>query len=175
MIIAGFDLATTTGCAILDGTKVLHAEAFRAKGDSDPEIFSNWRTWFRAVLMAHKVQEAAIEQPLRTPQINQTKAKKGILELSPKSSMATYLRAYGFRAHAIQICNAVNIPCREVNQSTWRAAFTGNGHADKQASFVIAKQLYPKLKSLDAAESIGVAWWLNGELSQLNLLSREVA
>lgn len=175
MIVAGFDIATTTGACVLDGTKVLHAEAFRAKGDSDPEIFASWRVWFRALLISHEVQEVAIEQPLRTPQINQTKAKKGILELSPKSSMATYLRAYGLRAHAVEICQSINVGCREVNQATWRAAFTGNGHADKQASFVIAKQLYPKLKSLDAAESIGVAWWLNGELSQIGMKFSEAS
>ncbi|WP_029581972.1 hypothetical protein [Bradyrhizobium sp. URHD0069] len=165
IVIAGFDLATCTGAAILQGPKVLHAEAFRAKGKSDPEIFSNWRIWFRAMLVSHCVQHVAIEQPLRTPQID----RKG--ELSPKSSMATYLRAYGFRAHAIQICDSLNIPCEEVNMSTWRAAFTGNGHADKAASMVIAKQLYPGLKSLDAAESIGVGWWLNGHLSQLKMFA----
>lgn len=169
MIVAGFDLATTTGASILEGPKVLHAEAFRAKGKSDPEIFSSWRIWFRALLISHGVQHAAIEQPLRTPQID----RKG--ELSPKSSMATYLRAYGLRGHAIQICNSLNIPCEEVNMSTWRAAFAGNGHADKAASLKIAKQLYPGLKSLDAAESIGVAWWLNGMLSQQDMFKREVA
>ncbi len=36
---------------------------------------------------------------------------------------------------------------------------------------VIAKQLYPGLKSLDAAESIGVGWWLNGHLSQLKMFA----
>lgn len=169
-IIAGFDLATTTGCAVLDGTKVLHAEAYRAKGKSDPAIFSDWRVWFWAMLSAHDVKHVAIEQPLRTPQWDQKKQK-----LTPESSMATYLRAYGFRAHAIQICNKLNIPCEEVNMSTWRASFTGNGHADKATSFRIAKQLYPSLKSLDAAESIGVAWWLNGHISQTTMKFAEAS
>lgn len=165
MVIAGFDIATVTGGAFVEGTKVLHASAYRAKGKSDPEIFSDWRVWFRSMLAAHAVKHVAIEQPLRTPQID----RKG--ELSPKSSMAAYLRAYGLRAHAIQICSSMHIPCEEVNISTWRAAFTGNGHADKATSFKIAKQLYPSLKSLDAAESIGVAWWLNGHLSQLKMFA----
>lgn len=170
MIVAGFDLATVTGAAFLDGAKVIHAEAFRAKGKSDPEIFSNWREWFWAMLAAHNVQHVAIEQPLRTPQWDTKKQ-----ELSPKSSMATYLRAYGFRAHAIQICDKLHIPCEEVNLSTWRAAFTGNGHADKETSFRIAKQLYPKLKSMDAGEAVGVAWWLNGHLSQTTMKFSEAS
>lgn len=159
MIVAGFDVATTTGCAILDGEKVIHAEAFRAKGDADGEIFSAWRAWFRATVKGHDVQHVAIEQPLRTPQID----RNG--ELSPKSSMATYLRLYGLRAMAVEICAAMNIPCEEINMATWRAAFTGNGHASKEQTLALAKQLYPALKSKDAAESIGVAWALNGMLN----------
>ena len=66
MITAGFDIATTTGCCILDGSKVVHIEAFRAKGENDAEIFANWRPWFRSMLLAHDVQACAIEAPLVT-------------------------------------------------------------------------------------------------------------
>lgn len=159
MIVAGFDIATTTGCAILDGPKVIHAEAFKAKGGDDGAIIASFRLWMRSMLLSHGVQHAAIEQPLRTPQID----KNG--ELDPKSSMATYLRLYGLRGAALEICHALNIECLEVNMGTWRASFTGNGHAKKEETLALARQIYPGLKSKDAAEAIGVAWHLNGVLN----------
>lgn len=167
MIIAGFDLATCTGAAVLDGTKVLHAEAFRAVGKEDSEIFSNWRPWFRALLLSHEVQSVAIEAPLVTdlkaPDTRPT-ARPG--ETRNPVTMKTYLRLYGLRAHAIEICKTLNIDCREFHQASWRKAFTGNGRATKEDTLALAQRLVPGLKSKDAAEAIGVAWMLNGELNK---------
>jgi uncharacterized protein (UPF0335 family) len=39
MLVAGFDIATTTGMAVLDGTRVVHAEAYRPPGKTEAEIF----------------------------------------------------------------------------------------------------------------------------------------
>lgn len=169
MIIAGFDIATTTGAAVLDGSKVLYAEAYRVKGDDDAELAAAWTLWFEQLILSHGVQHVAMEQPLRTPQID----RNG--ELSPKSNMSTYLRLYGLRMVAMAVCGRHHIPCRELNQMTWRAAFVGNGRATKEQSFRLAKQLYPKLKSLDAAEAIGIAWALNGELSVRDLFEGRAA
>jgi Holliday junction resolvasome RuvABC endonuclease subunit len=169
MIVCGFDLATTTGAAALDGTKVLSAVSFRARGLDDSTVFNSFRYWFRDFIEDHGARAVAIEQPLRTPSID----KYG--ELSPKSQMSTYLRLYGLRAHALEVCKSLNVTCHEVNQMTWRKAFAGSGRADKQASLAIAQKLLPGLVSLDAAEAIGVAWWLNGELSKQDLFAREVA
>lgn len=166
MIAAGFDIATTTGCAILDGTRVLHAEAFRAAGKTDPEIFSHWRPWFRNMLLAHDVQEVAIEQPLPTDiEVQDKRPNAAVGAKRNPITMKTYLRLYGLRAHAVEICETLNIGCREVHQGSWRKAFTGNGKASKEQSLLIARQLYPGLKSKDAAEAIGICWWLNGELN----------
>jgi hypothetical protein len=175
-IIAGFDIATTTGIAILDGSKIVHVEAFRAPGKEDAEIFTNWRAWFRAMLIAHGVEEVAIEQPLVTniaAPDTRPNARPG--QTHNPVTMKTYLRLYGLRAHAIEICAALNIPCRELHQSTWRKAFTGNGRATKEETLALAKRIYPGLKSKDAAEALGVAWALNGELTKVDLFSREVA
>ncbi|MDB5584866.1 MAG: hypothetical protein JWR80_10042 [Bradyrhizobium sp.] len=167
MIVAGFDLATTTGCAVLDGTKVLHAEAFRAPGKEDSEIFTNWRTWFRAMLISHEVQACAIEAPLVTDIKAPDKRPNAVPgQTRNPVTMKTYLRLYGLRGHAIQICHALNIDCREFHQSSWRKAFTGNGRASKEETLALAQRLYPGLKSKDAAEAIGVAWMLNGELTR---------
>jgi hypothetical protein len=177
-IVAGFDLATTTGCAILDGTRVIHAEAFRPAGKEDAIIFNGFRIWFRTMLIAHAVQEVAIEQPLVTniaAPDTRPNAKPG--QTHNPVTMKTYLRLYGLRAHAVEICAALNVPCREVHQASWRKSFTGNGRASKEDTLKLAQRLVPGLKSKDAGEAIGIAWHLNGELSKPNtdLFSREVA
>jgi Holliday junction resolvasome RuvABC endonuclease subunit len=171
-IVAGFDLASTSGCAILDGTKVVHIESHRPIGKDDPELFRNFRTWFRAMLVAHEVQEVAIEQPLVTniaAPDTRPNARPG--QTHNPVTMKTYLRLYGLRAHAVEICEALNIPCRELHQSTWRKAFTGNGRATKEETLALAKRICPGLKSKDAAEALGVAWALNGELSKIDLFA----
>lgn len=170
MIVAGFDIATTTGAAILDGTSVVHIEAFRAKGDDDAAIFTNWRAWFRTMLIAHAVEVVAIEAPL----VTDLKAPDKRPNAQPGQTrnpvtMKTYLRLYGLRGHAVQICNALNIECREFHQSTWRKAFVGNGRATKEETLALARRIHPSLESKDAAEALGVAWCLNGELSKRDL------
>lgn len=168
MIVAGFDLATTTGACILDGTKVLHAEAFRAGGKIDSEVFDSWRPWFRSLLLSHGVECVGLEAPLVTDiKAPDTRpgAKPG--ERRNPVTQKTYLRLYGLRGHAVQICRSLNIPCHELHQATWRKAFTGNGRATKDETLALAKRLVPNLKSKDAAEAIGVAWALNGELTRI--------
>jgi hypothetical protein len=169
MIVAGFDIATTTGCAILDGARPVHVEAFTAKGE-EAEVFRGFRRWFRKMIKGHGVQRMAIEQPLRTPMINQTALKLGKVEMSPKSTMATYLRAYGLRALAITEASVLEVPLIEVNQMTWRKSFTGDPRADKDKSLALAQRIVPGLASKDIAEAIGIAWHLNGVLREERLL-----
>lgn len=170
MIVAGFDISkVATGAAILDGTKVLHAEVRKCPGSNPGEVFSGFKTWCHSLLVARGVGYAAIEQPLRTPMLN---TRTG--ELEPKSNMDTYLWLYGLRAVVHSVCGDLKIPCIDVNQGTWRKSFTGNGHAKKEQTLALARQLYPNLESKDAAEAIGVAWHLNGYLTQ-DLLRRSAA
>jgi Holliday junction resolvasome RuvABC endonuclease subunit len=119
------------------------------------------------------VQEVAIEQPLVTdikaPDRRPT-AKPG--ETHNPVTMKTYLRLYGLRAHAVEICGSLNIPCREIHQASWRKAFTGNGRASKDDTLGLARRLVPNLKSKDAAEAVGIAWALNGELSKTDLFKQ---
>jgi hypothetical protein len=172
MIVAGADLATTSGLAILDGTRVVHIEAHRPAGKEDAEIFRGFRVWFRSMLVAHEVQEVAIEQPLVTniaAPDTRPNARPG--QTHNPVTMKTYLRLYGLRAHAVEICESLNIPCRELHQSSWRKAFTGNGRATKEETLALAKRICPNLKSKDAAEALGVAWALNGELSKIDMFA----
>jgi Holliday junction resolvasome RuvABC endonuclease subunit len=166
-VVAGFDLATTSGAAVMEGEKLIHAEAFRPRGDNDAEIFTGFRVWFRAVLVTHAapgksvVDAVAIEEPLRSDVFRKMNPD-GTEEAF--SNMKTLLRLYGLRAHAVQICQSLNLDCIAVHQSTWRKAFLGNGHADKEMAVAQCKQLRFAVKSKDAAEAVGVAWWLTGHL-----------
>lgn len=167
MMLAGFDIATRSGAALMEGDKIVHVEAFRPKGDGDAEIFHGFRAWYRALLVSHEVQHVAIEQPLPTDIEVQDKRQNAAPGAKRNPiTMKTYLRLYGLRGHALEICDALNIPCREVHQGTWRKAFLGSGRADKDAAVAQCKLLGLDLKSKDAAESVGIVWWLNGEISK---------
>lgn len=166
MIVAGFDIATTTGFAVLDGARVLHADAFKATGETEAEVFTHFRSWFRGLIRDHNIERAAIEQALVTDIKAKIKDKDGKDTGQTRNPVTykTYLRLYGLRAIAIQSAHGLGVPLIEVHQSTWRRSFTGKGHAKKEDSLALARQIVPGLKSKDAAEAIGIAWHLNGVL-----------
>lgn len=167
MIVCGLDLATRSGVCVLDGTKVLHCEAFRPAGKVDAEIFHGFRNYLRPLLLSHSVEYVGLEQPLPTD--IEVKDKRPGVKVGEKRNpitMVTYLRLYGLRAHAIEVCHALSIPHLEIHQGTWRKAFTGNGRATKDDVLALARQLVPTLKSKDASDALGVAWALNGELNK---------
>lgn len=159
-VIAGLDLATTSGIAVMDNDKLIHAEAFRPKGKSDPEIFHGFRVHLRALLVSFKVEYVGIEEPLRSDLTRKEKDGSAV----PISNMKTFLRLYGIRAHALEICHALNIDHTEFNQSTWRKAFLGNGRADKDMALAQCKLMRWPVTSKDCAEACGVAWALAGHL-----------
>lgn len=159
-VLCGLDIATTTGIAVFDGERFVHAEAFRPKGKEDAEIFDGFRTHIRALLVGYGVEYVGIEEVLRSDLTR--KEKDG--SVVPISNMKTFLRLYGLRAHAIQICHTLNIDHHEVNQSTWRKAFLRNGRADKDMAMAQCQQMRWSVPNKDAAEACGVAWWLGGHL-----------
>jgi Holliday junction resolvasome RuvABC endonuclease subunit len=166
MIICGMDIATRSGIAILDGDKPLHIEAFRPAGKSDDEIFHGFRVWLRPMLIAHRVEHAAIEEPLRSD----LKRRNPDGTEEALTNMRTYLRLYGLRAHAIEVFRSLNIPWNEVNQSSWRKAFLANGRADKDAAVRQCQLLRWPVPNKDAAEACGVAWWLAGHIRSSRLV-----
>jgi predicted nuclease with RNAse H fold len=168
MRVAGFDIATRSGVAILDGSQVVHIEAFRPDGKTDGTIFRGFRKWFYTTLVTYDVRHVAIEQALVTnisAPATRPNARPG--ETHNPVTMKTYLRLYGLRAHAIEICERLGLPVLEIHQSTWRKAFTGNGRATKDDVLALAQQIVPGLKSKDASDALGVAWALNGELRKV--------
>ncbi|WP_370677603.1 hypothetical protein [Pleomorphomonas sp. PLEO] len=190
MILAGLDIASTTGLAILDGDKAITAtwKAPKRKGyvfgddekkNIDPlhsgQIGCSFEDYLRSWLVDNRVEYVAIEQPLRSD----AKRKKTTVDTSsrfagnaiktevvPITSMATIYRLYGLSFLALSVCARFGIPARMVNQSEWRKAFLGNGSPKdaKQAAVAQCKRLGIAFSSVDACEAIGVAWWLRGEL-----------
>lgn len=160
-ILAGLDIATTTGISIMRDAKLLHAEAFRPKGKESAEIFHGFRTHLRSLLVSFGVEAVAAEEPLRTDGL---KRKNDQGEEVPAISRATIYRLYGLAAAAEEICYAINVPFYFVHQATWRKAFMGNGRADKDMAVAQCKLLGFPVTKKDAAESVGVCWWLAGHL-----------
>lgn len=184
MIVAGLDVATTTGLAILEGDKCLHWEAFRPKGKEDSEIFHGYRIWLRSTLVAFGVERAGMEEPLPTnlertevvfSQVDVFSSKTRKIK-RPMTNMATYRRLYGLAAHTREICFSLNIPLVEVNQRDWRQAFLGVRSAPKGTTDSTAwlkdkavqqcQRIGFNITKKDAAEGAGVAFWLQGHLKQ---------
>lgn len=185
-VLCGLDSATTSGAAILRGDRLVHAESYRPKGDTDAEIFAGFRIWWRALLKANEVEEVALEEPLRTD-LSQTETQDrddafGTMRFKvkkPIGTMRTFLRLYGIRAHAIEVCHAINVPCREVNNVTWRAKIYGgirppksttdrSGWWKKQA-LERCQLLGWDIKSKDAAEGAMIAEYLRITLKEERL------
>ena len=176
--IIGLDVATKTGACVMEGDKLIHWEAFRPKGDGDAAIFHGYRSWLWGMLTAFDIQHGAMEQPLVT-NLSVTSAKSDLAGASVSKrnpvTMKTYLRLYGLYAHTVEIFHARNINLEIVHQGTWRKAFLGTGHGDKDMALARCKVLGYEITSKDAAEAAGVASWLQGYLSPLSVLIRESA
>jgi hypothetical protein len=161
-VIAGLDVATTTGLAVFDGGRLVHAEAYRPPGKTNGEINSGFRAWLLSMFKAHAVEYVAGEEPL----VTNLKDKAG----DPIVTMSTYRRIYGLYGVLEELCATLNLPFEAVHQATWRKAFLGNGRGDKDMSLAQCKQLRWPIKSKDAAEAAGVAWWLAGHLRLAQLV-----
>ena len=184
--IAGLDTGTTSGFAAFCGEHLVHAEAFRPDGENDAAIFYGFRTWLRGMLMAHEIEELAIEEPLRsdlskteTQDASDAFGKRVVKLRKPIGTMRTFLRLYGIRAHAIEVAHAVNVPCREVNVQDWRQVIHGRRTAPKGTANASAwwksqalercRLLGWPIKSKDAAEAALVAEYLRIALKEERL------
>lgn len=192
-VLAGLDIATTTGVALMVD-KVITTQTFRADGkkrfldDGDKSLDAtrmglaglSFEDWLTAFLISHGVQHVAIEEPLNMDLFGERKKLVGIdanamfgqgqqFEVQRGRSLASSFKIYGLEFVACLVCRRLNIPCVFVNQSTWRKVFLGNGRpGNSDACKKLAKEKCQKLgiecSSLDAAESAGVVTWLHQKL-----------
>lgn len=165
-VLAGLDIATTTGITILDGEQIVMCNAFRWEGRCSGEIFRHFRKTLYRLIETHKIEHVAAEEPLRTDiEIGNKIGEGGEIEKT-RPPMKTFQRIYGLCAVAEEVCAAHGVPFRYVHQATWRKSFTGNGRATKDESLATARLIQKSIVSHDAAESLGVAWYLRGNLDQ---------
>ncbi len=153
MSIAGFDIASSTGICILDGSRVLHLEAWRAdisrpKGlgpmEADVQyeamLAEPFRKHVRELLKRFGVTHAAYEQP-RTRDFERKKihvdttaewAGQAIhTETQRASSNLSMLRSFGMCVILAGLCRNRGIECHEVSADEWRKAFLGHARAPK--------------------------------------------
>jgi hypothetical protein len=165
MILAGLDIATVTGIAVLDGERLVWAHAFKWEGSCSGEIFRHFRSTFYRHIEKYGITHVAAEEPLRTDiELKGKPNEDGTEGEKRRPTMQTFQRVYGLCAICEEVCAARKVDFRYVHQGTWRKAFTGNGRATKEESLGWARLVDPSIHSLDAAEALGVAWWLRGQL-----------
>ncbi|WBU27546.1 hypothetical protein OOZ54_12660 [Rhodopseudomonas palustris] len=165
MILAGLDVATVTGFAILKGDSYVTAGAFHWQGKTSGEVFRHCRRIIYKMIDKYQITHVGVEQPLRTDiELPGRALEDGSTGPATRPPMKTFQRIYGLCAVVEEVCAAQSVDHRYINQGTWRKAFTGNGHATKQESLAYAQLIDRTITSLDAAEALGVAWCLRGLL-----------
>jgi hypothetical protein len=165
MMIAGLDIATTTGIALLDGEQLVWAHAFKWEGACSGEIFRHFRSTFYKHIQKYEIVQVAAEEPLRTDIELKGKLNEDGTEGEKRHvTMQTFQRIYGLCAICEEVCAAHSVKFQYVHQGTWRKAFTGNGRATKADALAYARLVDKSITSTDAAEALGVAWWLRGQL-----------
>lgn len=176
MIIAGLDVATTSGWAIY-GAGTIRAGKFHAKGKTDGEIYRSFRTWLMSFLIAERVEFIAMEEPLRSdltkttvmnPGQDEAFGRKSFKTKTPITNMSTLRRLYGLTAIVHEVAYGLRVEVEEVNQRVWRSAFLGpvsppKGTSDrtgwwKDQALAQARRLGVDITSKDAADAVGVGW-----------------
>ncbi len=191
MIIGGMDLATTSGfCIIKDGK--FETQTFRANvkksilhndkaidAEREGEIGRKFQDFLQCWLVENRIDRAAIEAPLPS---NTTRRKRVVnagadfagqalqyQEVGGVSQSAVF-RMYGLEYLALTLCNRLNIPVVFVHQATWRKEFLGTGKPSdaKKEAVKMCQKLGIEISSVDAAEAVGVAFWLDRQINPLS-------
>lgn len=191
MIVMGLDTGTTSGCGVLRGDQLIYAGAHHCEGDNDGLVFTSFRVWWLSMLNRFGPDEVAIEEPLRTDLFQtstETVGDKLITVKKPIGTMRTFLRLYGLRAHAVQVCASGRLKSdrekaglaplrfREVNNKSWRSVVypkesppKGTKNTSewwKQRSLQQCRILGWPIESKDAAEAAMIAEYLRITLKQ---------
>lgn len=188
--IAGLDIASTTGLAFRRGDEI-KAETFRlkstknildnAKGLNAAKMgvsFREFEDFIISWLLDNKVSHCAIEEPLNT-NFSQRRVKRAVAPeaawagkasvevVEPGVTMETFFKIHGLEAMACAACMRLNIHVEFVNQATWRKTFLDNGRPKepKRAAKKRCETLGIKVTSLDAAEAVGVMWWMDQKVN----------
>lgn len=190
MNIGGLDIASTTGACALKG-KAFTTQTFKTAGkkrfldrDDDKALDSvrmgqagrSFEDFLTAWLIENEIGHVAIEAPLNT-NFERKKAvvntdavfagKSITYEKVGGASLSTFFKIHMLEGIACTVCSRLNIPTVFVNQATWRKAFLGNGRPKdaKHEAKAMCDRLGIECSSLDAAEAVGICFWLDQALN----------
>jgi len=157
------------------------------KGQADPgyegRIANEFTRALKQIIIKNKVGRIAIEMPLRTNITN----RKAVINTQANfagqavtyedvggTTFATMFRIYSLQSAALCLAAHYDIPVLWANQSSWRKLFIGQGRAPKGTKNSTkwfkdqarsrCKGMGIEVSSNDAAEAIGVLWWLRHHL-----------
>ncbi|MEP0323279.1 hypothetical protein [Bauldia litoralis] len=170
--------------------------SFLAPQEIDPgyeaQLVEQFRDHLRAVLVSEEVEYVAYEKP-RTRDFSRTKtvvdtnsamfgAFKKVKER--ESSNLAMIRGVGLCTALCGVCDRLNIPHVAVPVDDWRKAFFGfsrpTAHVKgsearrkwwKEQAVIQCTRIGISVPNNDAADAVGVTWWLLGHL-KLARLSR---
>lgn len=192
MILCGLDIATKTGLAKLeDGVytaSTFYSGVKKAKTpfggkelfinpEVEAQIFRKFEDYLFCYMRDNQITHAAVEQPIPS---NPTRKKvtidtdsewagksKRVEEVKGGTSLAAIYRIYGLSAIAMNVCNRLNIKVFFVAQTTWRLTFLNHGRPSdpKKESVKMCQKMGIPFSSEDAAEAVGIVFWLNRTLN----------
>lgn len=185
------DLATTSGFCKFDGEK-FETQTFKAnvkksilddtKGIDaarEAEIGRKFQDFLQCWLITNRVDTVAIEAPLPSNTTRRKRVVNTSSDFAGKAiqyqevggvSQAAVFRMYGLEFCALALCNRLNIPVQFVHQATWRKEFLGTGRPTdaKKEAVKMCQRLGIEISSVDAAEAVGVAFWLDRQINPLS-------
>lgn len=151
-IIAGFDVATRTGCAIDDG-KAIRVVSFKARAkrpfglkateishEHEAAIEEEFRDWVHALLIAEGIEHLAYEKPAdrsferTTTEVDTASEWAGQSfkkKVAASSSPLTLIRAHRLVGTVVGVAQRLNIPRTEVTMDDWRKSILGFSRAPK--------------------------------------------
>lgn len=188
--LGGLDIASTTGAACLRGG-VYTTQTFRAAGkkrfldrDDDKSIDAvrmgqagrSFEDFVTVWLIENEIGHLAVEAPLNTnfqrrrATVDQTAQWAGqavSYETTGGAPLATFFKIHMLEGIACTVATRLNIPVVFVNQGTWRKVFLGYGRPKdaKHEAKKMCERLGIECSSLDAAEAVGITFWLNTVLN----------
>jgi len=188
MRLVGLDSALRkSGAALMDGDRLIEAAAFENKAGRQGKAFMDFRMWWREFLQRNRpINRVAIEEPLRSDLQRTAISFDGQSEAfgqsirrvkQPITTYQTLRGLYGIMGHAIEVCEELRIPYKEVNVQEWRQVIHGRRTAPKgtanasewwkQQALDRCRLLKWSVPSKDAAEAALIAEYLRINLSPL--------
>lgn len=141
-----FDLATNTGWAAGDGTKLPVVGHFRlpATGHDVGRFLVSARDYYGVLISRFQPDVVLFEMPI----------------LGTVVTVAVTRKLHGIAGQLEVICLDRGVPCREVAPSTAKKRLTGSGRAKKPEMIHAARRLGIDIETEDEADAVAV--WLCG-------------